>query len=211
MAVSKDEQKLFIACLTYRTIWEVNIGENINSEPSIMLTNLDFNPCGLSVTSLNKLLIVSQDEQKLYIYSLETSKMIDDVKLPCAALHAIECKFRSDLLLVCDRYHVSLISYKGTTDNKSPFEFNRARHMTLDDNGHIIVANHFGKQVTVLNEDLTLNEEYSLKYNVNVNRVCFIPRQQILIVGLESTQNDKIPNQTLEIRKFECEYFVFIN
>jgi hypothetical protein len=172
IVVCRDRSQLYIADGGGQyAIWRVNLLHNKQVDKFI---TIPWQPLSLSVNS-RRLLITPRDGAALFLCSEDGSEL-NRIRLPdyMWARHAVETTHNT--------YIVSHHNYSGARDTQSEhfgvsevnvdgrvvrtfnsqhidigsIQFNEPLYLALDDNNHVIVADHENERVVVLKSDLQL-------------------------------------------------------
>jgi hypothetical protein len=136
-------------------------------------------PWALSVRA-RRLTISYDDFNELHVYSLVDGKKVLHVPLTFTTYYATE--YSPGTFLVCheisgvfdDRQHsVSFVDRHGnvTKTYQGPIHVNKPRDLTVDSAGRILVADHYGDRVAILDSKLNFLHEWN--YIEHVNRIFY--------------------------------------
>jgi hypothetical protein len=189
LAVCEETQQLFIADRGLKCIWRVDVASNYTVSKFI---DTPHGPWALSVRASR--LTVSYDHlnYELHVYSVDNGKKILHVPLTFKTYYAIE--YSPGTFLVCHeisgvpdgrQHSVSFLDHHGnvTKTYQGPIHVNKPRDLTVDSAGRILVADHYGDRVAILDSKLNFLHEWN--YIEHVNRIFYAGQIGQLFVGLE--------------------------
>ena len=178
-------------------IWRVSSqGEDIKrwwppKSPMKRLLTKSFKPYRLSVTS-SRVLVTSHDTNELMQLDASGEQLLR-VPLPgyMRPQHAVESPSGTFVVghvnTELDQYQVSEVNTEGEVLRQFSASLGETRHIAIDSQGNIFVADFDNRRILLLDARLALRrviiDEHQLNYNEGPRRLCYNEQSAQLLVG----------------------------